>query len=406
LPELKYLSLFSGIEAATVAWEPLGWKPLAFAEIETFPSALLAHRYPDTPNLGNVQEADFDGLEPDLIVFGSPCQSFSVAGKRLGMDDPRGNLALVALSIIGRLGPRWFLFENVPGLFSSGGRRDFGQFLGAVDELGYSGAWRVLDAQYFGVPQRRRRIFFVGHSGDWRRAAAVLFERESLSGNPSPRRETGEGFTRDLAPCIGASGRGFERTGDTRGQDAVVATLCGNGEGPGITRDLSDALLARCVTSGEGKRQDYETCTIIPTVMALQANMVDRSETAGCNGKGWREGVGYTHDTVGMQAVAFTQNHDQAVFESEVHPALNTGGGKPGQGYPAIREKMQVRRLTPRECERLQGFPDDYTRIPYRNKPAEDCPDGPRYKALGNSMAVPVMRWIGERIAKVEGIAR
>jgi DNA (cytosine-5)-methyltransferase 1 len=188
-----YLSVCSGIEAATVAWHPLGWTPAAFSEIEAFPRAVLAHHYPDVPCHGDFTTIGADEYGPiDLLVGGTPCQSFSVAGLRGGLGDDRGNLALEYLRLADRKRPRWLVWENVPGVLSSNGGRDFGAILGGMVELGYSFAYRVLDAQFFGVPQRRRRVFVVGHLGDWRRAAAVLFERHSLSGNPAPRREAGQ----------------------------------------------------------------------------------------------------------------------------------------------------------------------------------------------------------------------
>ena len=320
---MRYLSVCSGIEAATCAWHHLGWQPVAFSEVEPFPCAVLAHHYPDVPNLGDMTKfkewPDYANSPIDLLVGGTPCQSFSVAGLRKGLDDPRGNLMLVFGAIAKRYRPRWLVWENVPGVLSSGGGRDFGAFLGTLAELGYGFAYRVLDAQYFGVAQRRRRVFVVGYLGDWQPAAAVLFERESLCGYPAPSRETRQ----DVAPTIrsgaanGGPGHG-QRSGDTR--DELIV--------PGLT----------------------------PTV-------------------------------------AFAQNTRDEVREMEVVGALAARPGMKQTSY--IRKGMQVRRLTPRECERLQGFPDDYTNIRPKGK---DTPDGPRYKALGNSMAVPVMRWIGERI--------
>lgn len=374
---MRFGSMFSGIEAASVAWKPLGWECQWVAEIEKFPSAVLAHHYPDVPNLGDVTKVDWEYIRAtrpvDCIVFGSPCQSFSVAGKRLGLDDPRGNLALYALSVVNRLRPGWFVFENVPGLLSSGGGRDFGAFLGTVGDIGYQCAWRVLDAQHFGLAQRRARVFVVGHLGDWRRAAAVLFERESLLGNPAPRREAGE----RVAPTISARPSG--------------------GGGLGTDFDCDGGLIpsvSHCLNAGGMGRQDYETETLI--AHTLRANGHDASEDG--TGRGtplvpmtfdWQAGGG---DVV----VAF--NSDQSAKASswgereEQSPTLRAGG------QISLNQATAVRRLTPRECERLQGFPDDYTLIPYRGKPAAD---GPRYKALGNSMAVPVMAWIGRRIDMV-----
>lgn len=184
---IRYISLFSGIEAASVAWEDMGWECVAVADFDKFPSAVLAHRFPDVPNLGDITKVDWNAWKgkADVVVGGSPCQSFSIAGKRLGLDDPRGNLAIEYLRVVEAVQPRWFLYENVAGLLSSDGGRDFGAFLGLVGELGYGWAYRILDAQFFGVPQRRRRVFVVGGAdGDWRGPASVLFERESLCGHP------------------------------------------------------------------------------------------------------------------------------------------------------------------------------------------------------------------------------
>jgi DNA (cytosine-5)-methyltransferase 1 len=395
-----YGSVCSGIEAATVAWHPLGWRAAWFAEIEKFPSAVLAHHYPRVPNLGDFTR--IESREPiDLLVGGTPCQSFSVAGLRGGLADDRGNLALEFLRLAQRARPRWLVWENVPGVLSSNGGRDFGAILGGMVELGYGIAYRVLDAQHFGVPQRRRRVFVVGYSGDWRRAAAVLFERNSLSGHPAPRRETGEGASYDVAPCIGASGRGFERAGDTRGQDCVVAS----------TGDI-----AHCLNAGGMGRIDYESETMI--AHALRADGFDASEDG--TGRGTpliafsvkdhgadagelaptlRAGGHYkSHANAGvMPAIAFGTQMSTPHWQHDVSDTLQAKNPK------GVAQGMAVRRLTPMECERLQGFPDGYTLVPYRGKPAAD---GPRYKALGNSMAVPVMAWIGRRIAMVERIER
>ena len=194
--KLRYGSVCSGIEAASVAWDSLGWEPAWFSEIEPFPSEVLKHRFPNVPNLGDMTKIHLNPIfherTIDILVGGTPCQSFSVAGLRKGLADPRGNLMLTFLSIADQKKPQWIIWENVPGVLSSNGGKDFGTFLGALAELGYGFAYRVLDAQFFGVAQRRRRVFVVGYFGNWRPAAAVLFESESLQGNPKPGRETGE----------------------------------------------------------------------------------------------------------------------------------------------------------------------------------------------------------------------
>ena len=321
---MKYLSVCSGIEAATVAWHPLGWEPVGFSEIEPFPSAVLAHYYPHVPNFGDMtkfQEWPLDAGAIDILVAGTPCQSFSVAGLRQGLKDPRGNLMLTYLAIAARLRPRWVVWENVPGVLSSNGGLDFGSFLGGLRELGYGFAYRVLDAQWcrthghpHAVPQRRRRVFVVGclverGARNWDAAAKVLFEQQSVLKNS-------------------------KASGSTRKK---------------IASDVEGRAGTNCV--------------------AIQGNLIGRD-------KGGPTGVGASTDEV-----MYTMT------KADVH---------------GVTQAMTVRRLTPRECERLQGFPDDYTLIPWRKKAAGDCPDGPRYKALGNSMAVNCMAWIGERIAAVE----
>lgn len=378
---MRYGSVCSGIEAATVAWDPLGFEPAWFSEIEKFPSAVLAHHYPKTPNLGDMttikERITKNGKAIDLLVGGTPCQSFSVAGLRKGMDDPRGNLALVFLGILDHLRPRWMVWENVPGVLSSSRRRDFGAFLGALEKLGYGFAYRVLDAQNFGVPQRRRRVFVVGYFGDWRPAAAVLFERESLSGDPAPSREKRQ----RIAPGV-ACGPPFSRTGNERVEtEAIVLDRASFNQGqnahfdPQITQDGSvPSLVARGPHAVQPvafhNRQD-------PDVSG------DKTHPIGAKDNGMAVGVDvYNHKIDG----------DVSATVTEAAGGTNTSG-------PKIMGGMQVRRLTPRECERLQGFPDDYTLIPYRGGYSAD---GPRYKALGNSMAVPVMRWIGERIKMFE----
>jgi DNA (cytosine-5)-methyltransferase 1 len=326
-----YGSVCSGIEAATVAWEPLGWKPSFFSEIEAFPRAVLQHHYPNVPLHGDFTTIKENEYEPiQILVGGTPCQSFSIAGLRGGLDDDRGNLALEFLRLADRTRPRWLVWENVPGVLSSNGGRDFGSIVGGMVQLGYGIAYRILDAQYFGVAQRRRRVFVVGYLGDWRRAAAVLFERQSLSGNFAPSRETGK--------------------------ETAICTK----DGPGEKR--WPTLISPTLNSCFGDKQGLEDQNAL-------------------NGGGL-----FVPDYVN----ALT-SHNGA--RNEVSDIAN------GCVVELTEARQRIRRLTPRECERLQGFPDDYTLVPNRGKPAAD---GPRYKALGNSMAVPVMRWIGRRIDTIE----
>ena len=403
---MRYVSVCSGIEAATVAWHPLGWVPLMFAEIAKFPSRVLAHHYPQVPNAGDFTTIrDVPGV--DLLVGGTPCQSFSLAGLRGGLADDRGNLALGFMRLADRLRPRWLLWENVPGVLSSGGGRDFGSILGALAELGYGFAYRVFDAQFFGVPQHRRRVFVVGHLGDWRRAAAVLSERTSMSRDTPPRRTK----RNQVAGTLGAGAKG------------------------GFGGDLD-----RCGA-------------FIPVGVGGEVSHTLRAEGFDASEDGTERGT---------PVVAFSENSRAELRTSNVMPALTKGGGKPGQGYPAIAfhatqdpisgplapalgtngvyvppvsyaltchaAKMgRVRKLTPRECERLQGFPDDYTLVDWPSRASkakfeEDVlkyflrtgcsiseaeaaarhPDSARYHALGNSMAVPCISWLGRRIQAVD----
>ena len=369
---MRFGSVCSGIEAASVAWHPLGWRASFLSEIEAFPRAVLQHRYPEVPLHGDFTTIRAGEYEPiDLLVGGTPCQSFSVAGLRGGLDDDRGNLALEYLRLADRLRPRWLVWENVPGVLSSNGGRDFGAILGGMVELGYGFAYRVLDAQFFGVAQRRRRVFVVGHIGDWRRAAAVLFERHSLSGHPAPRREAGPSVA-----ALTANGVGTYGADDNLGQAGHLIPSTGD--------------TSHCLNAGGMGQQDYETETLI--AHTLKGEGFDASE----------DGTGRlraTSDGSSRDYVAFADCFNGQV--SDTAPTMGTRGSSINSSGPTLLQSSAVRRLTPRECERLQGFPDDYTLIPYRKGLAAD---GPRYKALGNSMAVPVMRWIGERIAKVDAI--
>jgi DNA (cytosine-5)-methyltransferase 1 len=425
---MKYLSLCSGIEAATVAWHPLGWEAVAYSEIERFPSEVLAHHYPSTPNLGDMTKFKEWSIESnvDLLVGGTPCQSFSVAGLRKGLDDPRGNLMLTYLAIADKYKPKWIVWENVPGVLSSNGGKDFGVFLGALGELGYGFAYRILDAQYFGVAQRRRRVFVVGHLGDWRPAAAVLFERYSLSGHPAPSREKRE----DPAKCLT---RGAGQRYDFETEDLIPAYgIPGNWigrkpeNGGNATEPMHD--IAPCLTKadqhGVAQLIAFSRCddgmdsqiNVTPTMRIAgnaQGNLAVTVGTDIYNGAitgdvavpltNRADGTG-TGPTV-MQPTSSAFKYTMGAkargigFAEEQSPTLSTQA----DSNAVLTPMMAVRRLTPTECERLQGFPDSYTDIKSKNKPT---PDGPRYKALGNSMAVPVMAWIGQRIEQVEATCK
>lgn len=585
---MRYLSVCSGIEAVSVAWQPLGWQPAMFAEIDPFCCWLLRSRYgasrpqhmPSPHEASDRKDAkrraaairnivalpvdgavinagDFTKIGEDdvgtidLLAGGTPCQSFSIAGKRAGLDDPRGNLTIEFARLADRLRPTWLVWENVPGVLSIDDGRTFGAFLRMLVECGYGVAYRVLDAEYFGVPQRRRRVFVVGCAGNWRAAAAVLLDFAGLSGHPPPRRKARQGVAGGVE--VGPAGGRFTDTApaiDAGCKDGFVR----NQPGAGVLASTDE--ISHCLNTGGMGRQDYETETLLgvlqdsdfgvteyPAAGAMRAGRIpehqmvvhslsadgfDASEdgtgrgvpmvpVAICtaptqsNGSGFPDGIAHTLESGSAQAVAFnlrgreggampevsgsaslrasaggsTNSYiafsakDHGADADDIAPTLRgmghdgshaNGGGQvavaftlhgsdgtastatPAEIAGSVRTKppgsienssttavlqeqpvawsgeitastgitgalqrggeggrvdgvmtpqMAVRRLTPRECERLQGFPDDYTLVEYRGKLAAD---GPRYKALGNSMAVPVMRWIGQRIAAVHEI--
>ena len=385
---MKYLSVCSGIEAATVAWHPLGWEAVAYSEIEKFPSQVLLHHYPNTPNWGDMTQ--FKGW-PDatinVLVGGTPCQSFSVAGLRKGLDDPRGNLMLTYLAIARRYRPEWLVWENVPGVLSSANGRDFGSFLGGLAECGYGFAYRVLDAQYFGVAQRRKRVFVVANLRDWRRAAAVLFERESLRGDSAPSREAGEEVTPTIRAGAPNGGAGHgAKSGDSK-DDLIIPQLAKAVQTPtgGIDREDMHTLIPQIANPLTARMHKG-----INTTCDEGQTMIAHSLSASL---GSEDGTGRGTPLV----IAFSRNDDGRDATHNLAPIMRVAGN--AGGMLGIATAMAVRRLTPVECERLQGFPDGYTDIQPKGKAT---PDGPRYKALGNSMAVPCMAWIGERIQMVD----
>ena len=405
-------SVCSGIESASVAWETLGWKAAWLAEIEKFPAAVLEHRHPQIPNLGDMtklyENEVFAESEIDLLVGGTPCQSFSIAGLGGGLDDPRGQLALEFLRIAAIKRPRWLLWENVPGVLSRDGGRNFGVFVRQVQKLRYGFAYRVLDAQHFGVPQRRRRVFLVGHLGDWRRAVAVLFEQGCLSGNSAPRRKTRQEIT---APV----GRSTQNRRTASGKD-VFGTLAANaetklwlGNQEAFTGDyfvlepivIKGAAIGRKPEAGPQFGETISDGTSY-TLNATEVHAVfDPNQiTSKTNRSTPKAELSHTLPATENSPICFHWNAraDEQRFEEELSGPLTVGQ------QPAFQNHSGIRRLTPLECERLQGFPDNYTQIPWKNKPPELCPDGPRYKAIGNSMAVPVMRWLGKRIHLVDGL--
>jgi DNA (cytosine-5)-methyltransferase 1 len=519
--KMNYLSVCSGIEAATVAWHHMGWNPIGFSEIEKFPSEVLKHHYPDVPNLGDMTKYKEWELNEsiDILVGGTPCQSFSVAGLRKGLEDPRGNLMLTYCGILDHFRPKWCVWENVPGVLSSNGGRDFGSFLGALVELGYGFSYRVLDAQYFGVAQRRRRVFVVGHLGDWKPAAEVLFESESLRRNTKKSRKEGQeiancltkspsshssynparsegnavvvekvgtllardykglgsfdhdkmvvssiGYCNDLAPTLTSSGAGISRVGNDTTADSqyIVQQAFRKGRRAQSVNDFKTWV-------DDGKANTLNTFDLgdvrTTHAIALAENTIGRQPQNGGNGNGFTEdGPMYTLNATGVHGVAHAfkvrggcegggkgylgsdekafiistvQDQQIAIGVDTYNLTENTNttqtlrgfghidhvggviqpiawdaelnakeqlmgtllrGGEGGRTDGVMQSNMAVRRLTPVECERLQGFPDNYTNI------KTNCPDGPRYKALGNSMAVPVMKWIGERINAINNI--
>lgn len=308
---MRFFSVFSGIEAASVAWDGLGFEAVGYSEINPFASAVLAHHYPETKNYGDITKNPSWGLTAgtaDILIGGSPCQAFSIAGLMRGLADPRGNLALTFVQLAARLQPRWVVWENVPNALSSNGGRDFAAIVSAFSQLGYGLCWRVLDCTGYGLPQRRKRLFLICHIGSWQPAAQVLFD----------------------------SSKGSDLEADCGSPEEIHTPVY-------LTRD----------------KQSSRVVTFQPGNLIRQA--------------GARPSEKY----------------------------VTTLKASSGDQCPWIATEEGIRKLTPVDYERLQGFPDNYTSIPYKGKAAEDCPEAQRLKALGNSMATPVIRWIGARIKRI-----
>lgn len=543
---MKYLSLFSGIEAFTQAVHDFGWTCVGVSEIDPFACEVLKTRLPHVHNLGDITKITKEKLDDlkqsyngiDLVVGGSPCQSFSVAGLRKGLEDPRGNLMLEYIRIVTTVRPRWFIWENVPGALSSGGGSDFGTLLQAMAQFGYNLGWRVLDAQHYGVPQRRRRVFLVGSLDKADGPFKVLFERQSSKGHTQSSGETRQSNPAKVETSVGEHGeteggesnekvvyhsnhRGIppkehatcptlmawmgtggnnipmkledsdqkvtmlesNQNHATMGDMSVSPTLNaamgqGGGHVPMIVEQTQPEhvyWLKTLRTGGDCEKSvcpalTAQTGDTLPTVIdqsestltqdiyrkSKNAQSVDDFETwvkdektntlasfysqpniaivehhaynitfndANGTRKDRPNGGCYINDTDVSNAITTGGVHDTKVVEHEMeHELCSTLCARDYKGpsnddFTATSQKLvlehqheqqkvqsKVRKLTPIECERLQGFPDNYTQIPYNKKKAEDCPDSPRYKALGNSMAVPVMRWIACRIALVDGL--
>ena len=448
---MNYLSVCSGIEAATVAWHDMGWNPVGFSEIEKFPSQLLAHHYPNVTNYGDMTKFKEWNINDtvELLVGGTPCQSFSVAGLRKGLEDPRGNLMLTYLAMADHFKPKWLLWENVPGVLSSNRGSDFAALLQGMAELGYGFSYRVLDAQHFGVPQRRRRVFVVGCLGDWRSAAKVLFESESLCRDITPRRSEGESLANCLtkspssyngynparsegnaviwpakiASTLNASfgsKMGLENQHINSGAPLFVPTVYETHPADSRVKEMGDVCQTVTTRWGTGGGNVPIALTIeqTPKTSINLAHTLTSSNhkhnqcvaynITFCDANGTRkdrpDGGLYVNETdtsntltragVGtnvVHAVAFNQ---QASISQGLSISKHLVPTLDKSKVHGIAQNMRVRRLTPIECERLQGFPDDYTNTPTSS-------DSTRYKALGNSMAVPVMKWIGKRIKEI-----
>lgn len=416
MTSVDYLSLFSGIEAASVAWSPLGWLPLAFAEVDAFPSAVLKARFPSVPNLGDVTKVNWRGFvrdfgRPDVLVGGSPCQSFSIAGTRTGLEGASG-LMWEYVRAVRDVRPEWVLWENVPGALSSSNGEDFRCMLEALDALGYGLAWRVLDAQFFGLAQRRERVFLVGRLGS-RPPIEVLFEPEGVlwdsRSSRKKRKELAAKAGRGPA-CAGVdsnlSDTGCLNPEDPQSKRVFTADSCAPTLSSGTSEGMNIQPSVLCMTDTQTNSSvtDDGTCGTVTShskkdapVVAFAQNTRDEVRVIG---DGTLSGALSASPCMKQTTyVCMADDNANAAVDVECCGTLKCGGGA-----PRVAGSMAVRRLTPRECERLQGFPDDWTLIPWKGRPAEECPDGPRYKAIGNSMAVPVMRWLGERIAMADEI--
>ena len=563
---MKYVSVCSGVEAATLAWEQLGWQPVWFSEIDPFPCEVLKQRWPNVPNMGDMTKIKIkeengnqiftngNGTDVtvsgrvDLLVGGTPCQGFSIAGARKGLEDDRSNLCLAYIHLLKQMQPKWFVWENVPGVFTTNKGDDFKEFIKQVNEIGYSCSWRVLDAQYVrtqqfprAIPQRRRRVFVIGHLGDeWETSAKVLFEPESLLRNTPPSRTKGKGFTRDSKESFGETSKdvtfsmgSFAQFNESEtasvlranggdignGSENLVklnisSSSIGNGQVCGLlntTTELAQTLhcmhdqqavlieekqnlivvngaetpitsidkslpikgnpLENCVYGAsfeinyncpvEKELSHTLKCGTAPGtysgVLTLgeqecyKADSGEKYPTAHLTGQHddrvtdftnlivdknlfyWHShsveakpvtddcsptipaamGMGGTSMTTPILVVDNDKEKSFALAENIIGRQPNNGGNGNGfheevaytqnaTGVMAVATKRTVRRLTPLECERLMGFPDNHTRISWNGKSVEDCPDSHRYKACGNSMCVNVMEWIGRRIQLVE----
>jgi len=487
---MKYLSICSGIEACTVAWDPLGWKAQGFAEIEDFRAEVLKYHYPEVKNYGDftkIKKEDI-GEHTDVLVGGTPCATFSIAGLRKGLDEDRGNLALEFIKLVKRINPTWVIWENVFGVLSSNKGEDFATFLGALAELGYGFAYRVLDTQYVrtqryprAIPQRRRRVFVVGHIRDWRYPAEVLFDEEEMSKDFRPSRRKKKRSTKEFRDSIEreslepyiirqshtkSNGKPYKNDGSSftlTASDKFAVTVFETNT-PDKTARLQKEEISPTLTAMTGGNR--QPCVLVEykgvkkesneglihvadeikevTVRKHNVNVVglqnllrekkdhlllttkdiaDALDTPKTKVEHWFR----TDKSFAIPSTEIWQElkelleidtdyFDKSITEFEVKEGVFESAKRiydSKDSYPTITAsnllpkilhedvKTELRQLTNIEAERLQGFPDNYTQIPYKGKPAEDCPTSRRYEAVGRSMSINVMEWLGTRIEKV-----
>ena len=517
---MKYLSICSGIESAGLGWHPLGFECVGLTEIDDFRSAVLQYHFPNVKNYG-----DFTKLKPSdisdrpiCIVGGTPCATFSIAGLRKGLAEDRGNLALEFIKCVDRFSPKWVVWENVPGVLSSNEGKDLGTFLGALADIGYGFAYRVLDTQYIrtqrfprALPQRRRRIFVVGCLGDWKSAAKVLFDTKTLSGYPPPRREKAKGTAKktthrltrsdsyvedDIAGTIAArdyksatdlvedkkdltiihgnhsrvNGDGFKKDGATytltaseipsvlcfeqRSKDGGAPRIHDKGHAPTLNamtggnrqpcvmvemkqKTSDDNGLIHCgdeIKEVTVRKHDVRVAELVKLLRdAKNEKNITNKEISNkldvpiTQVEHWfrtdksfsippadiwedvKKILGITITDFDAEVCEFITK--EGVFEMSkrvydtagTHPTLVAGNDLPNLiGMDKVERQPVLRRLTPLECERLQGLPDNWTQVPYRGKPKEEAPVARRYEACGRAMSVNVMEWLGTRLMKVE----
>ena len=385
---MKYFSICSGIESVGVAWNPLGFECLGLSEIDPFRSAVLNYHYPEVKNYGDFTKIQREQISdrPDILVGGTPCATFSIAGLREGISTERGNLALEFIKLAQRLQPTWVVWENVPGVLSSNGGRDFASFLGGLAECGYGFAYRVLNTEYVrtqrfprAIPQRRRRVFVIGHIRDWRSAGKVLFDSASMPENPEPRRRTRQTTSRKSEK---------DTTGGNTDQNNYWRKVSKQGSTNHYTYTVIE-------TSTPDKTARIQKDEISPTLTAMTGGnrqpivFIDKKEE---------------FEELPCEIYRKYDRKGSYKLERETSGTIPAGGrfspSNSGNALLCVQEES-IRRLTPVECERLQGFPDNYTQIPYSGKPKEECPITKRYEAVGRAMSINVMEWLGTRIQKV-----